>query len=270
MTAATPAPLVVRPPTGVLMHSLIQSNPAVPATYEADDLSEEFCHTLQACREMEEAVTVAELAARTGHSPAVAGVIVTELVTLDLVHVVRAPAWAERLRMWAAHSRPVPVASSVVKMLVVSTQDEHTHHALTNLAETGPWRLQKTPRIDIATARLAHDLQMLTLGFSALGSTSPIWADVCRAAFGAVVITGPEPQDLTTIHENLKVLWQAEVPVVVLVHHGEVEGDVDIDVVRASLRLPVYTPVVVGEARKRGVCDAVMALCTSLMNEGRS
>src|SRR5699024_8037187 len=82
------------------MHSLIEANPAVPLSYEPD-LPELFRHCLQVCRDLERAVTVAELAARMGHSPAVLGVVVAELADVDLVRLVRVPAWAEQLRAWA-------------------------------------------------------------------------------------------------------------------------------------------------------------------------
>ncbi len=268
MNTTTPAPLLVQPSTGVLLHSLIQANPAVPTSYEPPDLPEVFGQTLRVCQELQRPITVAELAARMGHSPAVVGVIITELIALDLVHVVHAPAWATRLRTWATHNRPVPVASSVIKMLTIGTQTEHTQHALRSVAETGPWILQETPRIDIATTHLAQDLHMLTLGLNTLGSTSPVWGDVCREAFGAVLITGPETHELHAAHESLMVLHQAQVPVVVLVHHHD-QDQVDTDVVRAVLGLPEET-LVVGDVHGRGVCDAVMDLCSTLVKEGRS
>lgn len=246
------------------MHSLIEANPAVPISYEPD-LPELFRRALRECRELERAVTVAELAARMGHSPAVVGVVVTELADADLVRVVRTPAWAERLRTWATLTRPVPVA--VIKTLIVSTRQDHTHSALTRLSGDGPWCLQESPRIEVATTRLAPDLDMLALGISDLGGASPGWGDVCREAFGAVVVTRDSPQELAATCEGLLALREADVPVVVLVHETE-EGEVDTDVVRACLGLPSRTPVVVGDVHGRGPCEALMDLCSALMSGG--
>lgn len=268
MSTAAPAPLLVRPSTGMVMHSLIQANPAVPASYQPPDVPKMFFQTLQVCRELGRAVTVAELAARVGHSPAVAAVAATELAALDLVRVVRAPALAERLRTWATHTRPIPVVASVIKILAVGAQQQYTRHAVADLTEAEPWCLQGTPRVELATAHMAQDLQMLTLGVTGLNLASPVRDDVCRGAFGALVITGPARCDLATSHQSLVALHQANVPVVVLVHQTEDEP-VDIDVVRASLGLSARTPVVVADVQNHGACQAVMDLCSSLMSGGR-
>lgn len=264
MSALVPASLLVRPSTGVVMHSLIEANPAVPLSYEPD-LPELFRHCLQVCRDLERAVTVAELAARMGHSPAVLGVVVAELADVDLVRLVRAPAWAERLRAWATLTRPVPVAVSVIKTLIVSARQDHTHGALTKLSGDGPWRLQESPRIEVTTTRLAPDLDMLALGISDLGVASPVWEDVCRDAFGAVVISRDSKGELAATRESLLALREAGVPVVVLVHEAD-EGEVDTDVVRACLGLSQRVPVVIGDVYGRGACEALMDLCSALMN----
>lgn len=267
MSSAAPTPLLVRPSHGVLMHSLIQSNPAVPAAYEPD-LPDVFRQTLRLCRELEHAVTVAELAARMERSPAVVGVAITELNSLDLVRVVRAPAWAERLRAWATLAQPIPVVASVIKVLVVGVRSEHTHQALAGLAGNGPWCLQEGPRIEITTTRVAEDLEMLALGVTALSGTSRASADVCREAFGAVVVTSPETRDLGAAHESLVVLHDANVHAVVLVHETA-EREVDTDAVRARLSLSADTPLVVGDLHGRGARDAIMDLCSVLMGGGR-
>lgn len=267
MSALAPAPLRVRPSTGVVMHSLVQANTAVPVAYEPD-LPDVFCQVLRVCRELGRALTVAELAAHMEHSPAVAGVVVAELAALDLVRVVRAPAWAERLRSWATRTRPVPVAASVIKLLAVGVRGEHTHQALVGLAGTGPWCLQEAPRIEIAATCLAEDLEMLVLGVTGLGAASPVWGDVCREAFGAVVITTSEAKDLAAAHESLVALRDASVPAVVLVHETG-DGEVDTEVVRASLGLSARTPLVVGDVHGRGACEAIMDLCSALMGGDR-
>lgn len=267
MSALVPAPLLVRPSTAVIMHTMVEANTVVPASYEPD-LPEVFCQALRVCRDLGRAVTVAELAARTGHSPAVTGVAIAELADLDLVRVVRAPAWAQRLRVWATHTRPVPVAVSVIKTLIVSTLPEHTQHALADLGGTGPWRLQGPPVIEVATTRIAPDLDLLALGISGLGGMSPVWGDVCREAFGAVLITGPGAEELDAVRESLLALCAFGVPVVVLVHQDGT-GEVDTDVVRACLGLPSHTPVVVGDVHERGVCEALMDLCSARMNGGQ-
>ncbi|GAA1117789.1 MarR family transcriptional regulator [Nocardiopsis metallicus] len=266
MSAQAPASLLVRPSSGVVMHSLIEANPAVPISYEPD-LPELFRRSLRVCRELERAVTVAELAARMGHSPAVVGVVVTELADADLVRVVRAPAWAERLRVWATLTRPVPVAVSVIKTLIVSTRQDHTHSALTRLSGDGPWCLQESPRIEVATTRLAPDLDMLALGISGLGGASPVWWDVCREAFGAVVVSQDSGWELAATRESLLVLREAGVPVVVLVQETD-EGEVGTDVVRACLGLSQRVPVVIGDVHGRGACEALMDLCSALMSGG--
>ena len=266
MSSLVPAPLLVRPSNGVVMHSLVQANPAVPASYEPD-LPEVFCQTLRVCRDLGRALTVAELAARMGHSPAVVGVVVAELADVDLVRLVRAPAWAERLRAWATLTHPVPVAVSVIKTLILSTRQDHVHSALTRLSGDGPWRLQESPRIEVATTRLAPDLDMLALGISDPGRESPVWGDVCREAFGAVVISTDSRWELAATRESLLALHEAGVPVVVLVHETD-EGEVDTDVVRAYLGLSQRVPVVIGDVHGRGGCEALMDLCSALMNGG--
>ncbi|MEU3308405.1 hypothetical protein [Nocardiopsis sp. NPDC006832] len=267
MNTLVPAPLLVRPSAGVLMHSVFEANPDVSASY-SPDLPEVFCHALGVCRESQRAITVAEVAARTGHSAAVIGVVLSELAELDLVRSVCAPARAERLRTWAALERQVPVAVAVVKLLVVGTDREQAHLALASLAQEGPWRLQNDPCVEVATRRIAPDLDMLALGVSGLGSGSSVWSDACREAFGAVVITGPSPKELTSTRESLSTLRAAGVPVVVLIHH-DAEGEVDTDMVRACMGLPDHTPVVIGDVYRRGVCEALMDLCSTLMNGGR-
>ena len=266
MSALVPAPLLVRPSTAVVMHTMIEVNPAVPSSYEPD-LPEVFCQALRVCRGLERAVTVAELAAHAGHSPAVTGVVVAELADLDLVRVVRAPAWAQRLRAWATSSRPglVPVAVSVIKTLIVSTVGEHTQHALADLGGAEPWRLSGPPVIEVAATRIAPDLELLALGISGLGGASPVWGDVCREAFGAVLITGPASEELDAARESLLALHAFGVPVVVLIHQDGT-GEVDTDVVRACLGLSARTPVVVGDVHERGVCEALMDLCSARMN----
>lgn len=267
MSALVPAPLLVRPSAAVVMHTTVEANPAVPSSYQPD-LPEAFCQVLQLCRGLGRSVTVAELAARTCHSPAVAGVAVAELADLDLVRVVRAPAWAQRLRAWATRTRPVPVAVSVIKTLVVSALAEYTRHALADLGGVGPWRLQGPPVIEVATTRIAPDLDLLALGVSALGGASPVWGDMCREAFGAVLITGPGAKELNAARESLLPLREFGVPVVVLVHQDGA-GDVDTDVVRACLGLSAHIPVVVGDVHERGMCEALMDLCSARMNGGR-
>lgn len=266
MTLRCPAPLLVRPSTALVMHSLVEANAAVPSGY-VPDLPELFCHCLRVSRELSRAVTVAELAARMGHSPAVVGVVVAELTELDLVRLVRAPAWAERLRTWATFTQQVPVAVSVIKTLIISARQDHTHSALTELAGDGPWLLQESPLIEMATTRIAPDLDMLTLGISGLGEGSPAWGDVCREAFGAVVITGHTPPELDAARESLLALHAVSVPVVVLVHETD-EDEVDTDVVRACLGLAEHTPVVVGDVHGRGTCEALMDLCSARMSGG--
>lgn len=249
------------------MHSLVQSNPAVPAVYEPD-LPDVFRQALRLCRELEHAVTAAELAARLGCSPAVVGVAITELNSLDLVRVLHAPAWAERLRAWATRAQPVPVVASVIKVLVVGTRGEYTRQTLTGLTGIGPWRLQEEPRIEVATTRVSEDLEMLVLGVTTMNDTSQVCADVCREAFGAMVVTGPETRDLGAVHESLVALRDANVPAVVLVHETSDRG-VDTDVVRAWLGLSADTPLVVGDLYEHGAREAVMDLCSALMDGGR-
>src|SRR5699024_1572857 len=105
------------------------------------DPPELFRHCLQVCRDSERAMTVAELAARMGHSPAVLGVVVAELADVDLVRLVRVPAWAERLRAWAtsgtspsAAPGPCPPPSAAVLGVVVA-----------ELAAVALWRLVRAP-----------------------------------------------------------------------------------------------------------------------------
>lgn len=266
MSTLAPASLLVRPSTGVVMHSLIEANPAVPLSYEPD-LPELFRHCLQVCRDLERAVTVAELAARMSHSPAVVGVVIAELADVDLVRLVSAPARAERLRTWATGTRPVPVAASLIKMLIVSTEETHIHQALVSLAGAEPWPLQGWPRIQITTTRIAEDLDMLALGVSGLGNGSPVWSDVYRDVFGAVIVTGTTPQELTTAQESLRAVNAADVPTVLLVHQVD-EDEVNTDVVRASVALPPHTPLVIGDVQGPGVCEAIMDLCSVLMSGG--
>lgn len=266
MNASGPTAFLVRPSAAVVMHTMIQVNSAVPVAYEPE-LPEVVCRYLQVCRELDRAVTVAELAARMGHSPAVAAVVIAELADLDLVRVVRAPAWAERLRIWATSTRPVPVATSLIKMLIISAQEVHTHQALVSLAGDSPWSLQGWSQIMITATRLAEDLDLLALGVSGLGGSSPVWGDLCREAFGAVVITGTKPQELTAAHESLRSLNATNVPAVLLVHQVD-EGEVDTDVVRASVGLPAHAPLVVGDVQGRGTREAIMDLCSALMSGG--
>ena len=54
---------------------------------------------------------------------------------------------------------------------------------------------------------------------------------------------------------------------VVLVHEAD-EGEVDTDVVRACLGLSQRVPVVIGDVYGRGACEALMDLCSALMNGG--
>lgn len=260
---APTAPFWVRPSTGVAMHSLVDANPDVPASYEPE-LPKALGRCLQVLREVNRTVTVAEVAARTGHPLAVAAVVVTELATLDLVRVVRAPAWAHRLRAWAAGSPAAPVVAAVIKVLIICEQEEVAHQASLSLSGDGPWLLQGQPRIEITTTRVAEDLNLLALSVSDLESASPLWSDLRRDTFGAVIITGTTPQDLKVAHESLTAVTP-DVPAVLLVHEAD-ETTVDTDVVRASVGLSTHTPLVVGDARGHGVREAIMDLCSARMN----
>jgi len=248
------------------LHSLTRANPDVPTAYEPD-LPEVSCEALRVCRDLGRSVTVAELAARLGCPAALAGVVVTDLAALDLVRVLRGPARAERLRAWAGDARSVPAVPSVVKLLVVGADEECTHEALTQMGDAGPWLLPKVSHVEISTAHVSEDLELLALGVTRPDCDGALWHDLCREAFGAVVTTGADPCDLAMADEVLPMLAEAGIPVTVLITDSGEQG-VATDVVRACLGLSEHTPLVVGDLRGRGVRDAVMDLCSSLMGEG--
>ncbi len=264
MSTIAPAPLTVRPGVRVLMDTLVRATPSIPASYRPD-LPELAVSVWRLCRDTEHPVTVAELAARLGFSPALAGVLVCDLAQVDLLRIVRFPALAARLRSWACVGPAESPVPRVAKLLVVGSHPEQVRRCLAHLTRGEPFPLDPGCGVDVAVARVAEDLHLLGLGV-AVEAHHPSWADLCRDAFGALVIT--DPAEPTHTADRIAVLRALGVPMVALVpvHDG---AEPTPEQVRQTVGLADDVPVVAADMNtSTASAGGLMDLCTYLESGG--
>ncbi|WP_160050936.1 DUF742 domain-containing protein [Nocardiopsis sp. FR4] len=265
MTSVAPTPLTVRPRTRILMDTLVQATPSVPASYRPD-LPELAASVWRYCRGSGYPVTVAEIAARLGVSPALAGVVVCDLAQLDLVRVVRFPALAARLRSWACGGRVDPPVPQVAKLLVVGGPDGDVRRCLEHLADTGILSLHESPRVDLAVNRITQDLHLVGFGV-VVHAQAQVWADLCRDAFGALVVADPTTPEHTA--DLVKALREFGVALVVVVPVRE-DAEFSPEQIRATAGLTEDVPVVAADLDSpTSSAGGLMDLCTYLQSGGQ-
>lgn len=266
MTTLTPEPLTVRPGPRVLMDTLVRATLSVPASYRPE-LPELTASAWRVCRDLDHPVTVAELAARLSLSPALAGVLVCDLAQLDLLRVVRFPDLEARLRSWASGSPAELPVPRVAKLLIVGDHAEDVRRCLKSLSGTSPLPLDRSPGVDIAVTRIAEDLHLLGIGVSGMDAANASWTDLCRHAFGALVITDPVEPARTA--DRAEVMRALGVPLAVLVPMWEGTESTP-EQVREAVGLTGDVPVVTADLDSSTAgAGGLMDLCTHLENGGR-
>ncbi|WP_150236412.1 DUF742 domain-containing protein [Nocardiopsis quinghaiensis] len=264
MTVIAPAPLTVRPGTRVLMDTLVQATASIPVSYQPD-LPELAAAAWRLCRGVGHPVTIAELAARLEFSPALTGVLVCDLAQLDLVRIVRFPALAARLRSWACDGPTETPVPQLAKLLIVGDNAEDVRQCLMHLTGADPLCLDGSARVDVTVARVAEDLHLLALG-AALDAEDPSWTDLCRDAFGALVVTDPLEPDRAA--RRVAALNAFGVPLAVLVPaHDSAEPTPG--QIRMAVGLSDDVPVVIADLDSPAASTGgLMDLCTYLENGG--
>lgn len=265
MSTIAPAPLTVRPGTRVLMDTLVRATPSIPASYQPD-LPELAVSVWRLCLDAEHPVTVAELAARLGFSPTLAGVLVCDLAQVDLLRIVRFPALAARLRSWACGGPADGPVPHVAKLLVVGNQPKQVRRCLSHLTRREPFPLDLGCGVDVAVARIAEDLHLLGLG-ATMKAHHPSWVDLGRDAFGALVIIDPAEPAHTA--DRIAVLRALSVPLValVLVRDGAEPTPEQLRVA-AGLADDVDPVVAADLDMSTASTEGLMDLCTYLENGG--